>query len=400
MKKLVSVALALCLAFSCSLGAFGQISPGLPPADYSWISQGKTPEKLLTPESGGEIDLRSADLCALDLSDKGEALQKSATFDSKTKWPESLPAAFSPGAILRQGKDPGLGVRTLHRKKLTGKGVGIGIIDQPLLTGHIEYADRLRYYEQLGTPSEEQATMHGAAVASLALGKTVGVAPEALLYYISADPTIGNASHDWQYDLRDYARAIDKFVALNQTLAEDEKIRVISISLGWDESYAGFAEIQSAIVKARASGIAVLSTSMEPLSDWFFGMSRRPLSNPNKLSSLRPGLFWEQSLYAGQMSRSDYILLPMDYRTTASPTGERDYVHYVVGGLSWSVPYAAGLYALACQAVPGVSMEQFIAAAKKTADPVSTTNIGKQLPYGKAINPAAVITELKKARAR
>ena len=49
---------------------------------------------------------------------------------------------------------------------------------------HVEYRDRLRLYEEIHC-SDRVAQMHGAAVASIAVGKTVGVAPEAELYFIS-----------------------------------------------------------------------------------------------------------------------------------------------------------------------------------------------------------------------
>ncbi len=45
--------------------------------------------------------------------------------------------------------------------------------------------------------------MHGAAVASIALGQTVGVAPQADLYYISADyfePTVDGGRYKVRLD--------------------------------------------------------------------------------------------------------------------------------------------------------------------------------------------------------
>ncbi len=54
-----------------------------------------------------------------------------------------------------------------------------------LLVDHQEYRDRIRLYEEINIDKGTPAQMHGAAVASIAVGKTVGVAPEADLYYIA-----------------------------------------------------------------------------------------------------------------------------------------------------------------------------------------------------------------------
>jgi hypothetical protein len=60
----------------------------------------------------------------------------------------------------------------------------------------------------------------------------------------------------------------------------------------------------------------------------------------------------------------------MDSRCTASPTGNEDYVFYREGGWSWSIPYIASLYALACQVRPQITPEVFWAKAIETGDSV------------------------------
>jgi len=56
----------------------------------------------------------------------------------------------------------------------------------------------------------------------------------------------------------------------------------------------------------------------------------------------------------------------MDSRCTAGSYGEEDYVFWGSGGMSWVVPYVAGLYALACHADPDVTPEAFWQAAMET----------------------------------
>ena len=343
----------------------------------------------------GLSDLRGADLRDLDLTDREDVLF-SADFDTRTRWPDALPEDFDPERLLELGKDPGLGLRALHERGITGKGVGIAIIDQTLLVEHQEYGDRLRLYQEYHTAAQDPASTHGPAVASIALGETVGAAPEALLYFIADDVGTGTGSSFVQ-DMTYYAEDVDRFTALNETLPENEKIRVISMSVGWMPDTPGAEEIEAAIQRARAAGIAVVCVnSRDPLLEPWMGMGRRPYGDPNRLEDCLPGAFWEESLYSGEYRGTDgsLLLVPMDGRTAASPAGGAEYAYFAGGGTSWAVPYVAGLYALACQVKPEVTFEEFLAAARSTARPVSVWRDGVEYPYGKAVDPAALLEAL------
>ncbi len=366
-----------------------------PQAGLQWMPEWQEERGLgavLMPGEEGRLDLRGADLRQADLSGLG-GLLLDADFDSITQWPQAVPQGFDPEAVMELGKDPGLGVGALHAQGITGRGVGIAIIDQTLLTDHQEYADRLRLYQEYNTVASE-AQMHGAAVASIALGETVGVAPEALLYYI-ADQVGTEQGDDFVRDMSDYARDIDRFVALNETLPEDEKIRVISMSVGYLPEVAGAEAMDEAIARARAAGIAVVWVSDDdPLMSQFLGAGRAPLEDPDDIRAVRPGLFWTEYLYSGTLLNTDALLVPMDRRTAASPTGTADYTYYVDGGMSWAVPYVAGLYALACQVKTDVTFEEFVEAARATAQPLRITHEGREYPFGSVVDPAALLAEL------
>jgi hypothetical protein len=151
------------------------------PADYSFYNnQNPTLPAKFDPDSSNffQNDYRSTNLSALDLTHSLDGLLTS-DFDTKTVWPSTkkLPAGFDIQKIMEFGKDPGLGIRHLHAQGITGSGVGIAIIDQPMLVDHQEYATRLRLYEEINVAPNEHSAMHGPAVASIAVGKTVGVAP-------------------------------------------------------------------------------------------------------------------------------------------------------------------------------------------------------------------------------
>ena len=134
-------------------------------------------------ETGFVHDLRSKDISSIDLSNELDYLLI-ADFDDDTKWPRSVPKEYDIEKIKEYGMDPGLGIRKLHEEGITGQGVGIAIIDQSLLVNHVEYKDQIKLYEEIHINSDF-AEMHGPAVASIAVGKNVGVAPEADLYYIA-----------------------------------------------------------------------------------------------------------------------------------------------------------------------------------------------------------------------
>ena len=346
------------------------------------------------PSSG---DLRGTDLRDLDLTDEAERLF-AADFDTRTQWPEKLPEKFDPAQLLEWGKDPGLGLRELHQRGITGKGVGIAILDQTLLTEHQEYGDRLRYYQEYHNAAQEPASAHGPAVASIALGKTVGVAPEALLYYI-ADDNYRDEGSKFAVDLSYYAEDVDRFTALNETLPDEEKIRVLSISIGWTEETAGAEALEAAIARARAAGIAVVCVnSRDPLLEPWMGMGRRRRGSYNNRADFRPGVFWQELLYSGEFRGADgsLLLVPMDRRTAASPAGAEEYVQFAEGGMSWAVPYVAGLYALACQVKPEVTFAEFLAAAQATANPISIwKDEDAEYPYGRVVDPAALLAALE-----
>lgn len=351
-------------------------------ADYSFINPGKMTE---LPSGMRQGDLRSSNLSELDLKDKFEDLIK-ADFDSKTKWPEKLPDGFDPQLIMELGKNPGLGVRELHDKGITGKGIGIAIIDQGLLVDHIEYKDQLKLYEEIHC-FDGNAQMHGPAVASIAVGKTVGVAPEADLYYIAETHGVFKQG-EFEWDLTWLAKSIDRIVEINRILPEGEKIRVISISLGIGGGMNGYEKALTSVEKAKQEGIYTVYVDSNP----FKGLGREPLENADDINSYSKGKSWSSNRYP---YNNDKLLVPMDSRCTASPTGTDDYVFYREGGISWTVPYAAGLYVLACQVNPDTTPEIFWKEALSTGETVSVNNEDK---LGKIVNPAKLIEKIEELK--
>jgi hypothetical protein len=108
------------------------------------------PKYDLNLDRSWQVDLRSYDLTKLDLRNSIEDLLY-ASFDDRTVWPapNRMPSDFDWQKIMELGKNPGLGIRSLHQKGITGRGVRVAILDQPLLVDHQEYVERLRLYEEI-----------------------------------------------------------------------------------------------------------------------------------------------------------------------------------------------------------------------------------------------------------
>ena len=86
----------------------------------------------------------------------------------------------------------------------------------------------------------------------------------------------------------------------------------------------------------------------------------------------------------------------MDARTTASPTGFNDYAFYGEGGRSWSIPYIAGMYALAWQVDPGITPQEFWSKALQTGQTTQLVHNGKSYSFGVILDPQALIAAIQK----
>jgi hypothetical protein len=344
-----------------------------------------------------------ADWRGLNLSEDNFLYRKTdlfmATFDTRTKWPsaDQLPQGFDPQQIIELGKDPGLRIRKLHEQRITGEGVAIAVIDGVLLKDHVEYKDQLKFYEEMDDVKQEEyfPGMHGAAVSSIAVGQTVGVAPGADLYYVAISDMCDSTSVE-NLDFSCRANAIRRVVEINKTLPEDRKIKVLSMSFGWWPQGKGYEDIKAAVAEAKADGIFVISSNLDETYGFHFhGLGREPLADPNKFESYLPGLFWEKYFYDGTPLEQT-LLVPMDSRTTANQEGLTHYAFYRDGGWSWSIPYLAGMYALAAQVKPEITPEEFWNLALETGRTIQVKHGLKNYPLGKILDPQALIAALEK----
>ena len=354
MRRLLVPALLLCtllLALPALAGRWGYDPAALPDApteeDFSAFEAGSADR--IWGFVGG--DFSGKDLRALSPS-----FLARQSFDGATRWPgtDRLPAGFAPHDWLELGKDPGLGVRDLHRAGITGEGVRVAIIDKPIRPTHRELHGRLTYLQVYGDELEGlDPHFHGLACASILAGETVGVAPGAEVIYL-ATPDVGR-------NFEFYSHAAMRLIALNAKLPEDGKIRLVSISdgLGRDNPYSkDWTKAQEALAR---EGIEIVYSDLNVLSGLTWG-GALPWSDRAVAGSYAIARF-----LSDRGVQPEEVILPGDYRTTAGNSGDDAYTWWGDGGYSWAIPYAAGLAALAWQVEPTLTLAQIEEALIATA---------------------------------
>ncbi len=302
-------------------------------------------------------DVRCKDMSALDISGR-PGLIETLTFNPETIWPSQgkMPPGLSPNQIMTNAMNPGLGIRALHAQGITGAGVSVAIIDQAMYLDHPEFAGKVvRYYDLAGG---EQRSMHGPAVTSLLIGTNCGTAPGARVYYF--------ACRSWVYEV-DYAQALDWIIALNGTLPDSEKIRVVSVSAApgvvGNPSQPGQVTWDEACERAEAAGILVLYSTGTP-DTGLIGICWYDAFDPENVAKCAPGFPWQTPWFNPQT-----ILAPASVRTTAEEVynGDYSYIYWGAGGLSWSFPYCAGVLAMGWQLHPELTSEQMVDRLFQTA---------------------------------
>lgn len=347
-----------------------------------------------TKYEDGILNLQGADLSKLDLRDKSDLL-KLANFDNNTIFPSTdrLPENFNPQEIIEENKYAGLNIREMHEKGYTGKGVRVAILDQPLAINHSEFKDKIIHYEEIGYKKNTYGKMHGSAVTSILAGKTIGVAPESeVIYFAPHNYYIDKNGNNVTYNFP-YTKALKKILEMNKNLQPEKRIQIVSVSWGFNKRAPDYPELAETLKQLKDSGVFVISTAIYDSYDGFnmLGLTqdyKKGLDNPDayKFSKSYP----RSPESFAECSKGNILLVPMDKRTTAAPTGENDYAYYGAGGDSWIVPYVAGLYAVVKQINPNITPQKFWEKALETGTPEYTQS-GKLL--GKIVNPLKLTYE-------
>jgi len=382
--------------------------------------------KLEDIPTGSHNNIRNAigyDISPLDLS-RQELLD--LCIDKTTVMSAEQKAIID--EVKEKAKDPGLGIRNLHKQGYTGKGVRMAIIDQPI-GRHKEYASRIVKNIDINTAEiqkREYASMHAAAVASIAAGESVGVAPEAEIefysvIYFSNNP---NDIREWKKNVKEnikkypeskqwlqgelkaygkhkcpsnkpYVEAINQILDNNEKVPEKEKVSVISISWGFNRFAPGYDDLLKAVDRAKQQGVFIISTVLDEHYGFkTSGANRNPDGDLNNPETYEAGAFFKEiSENFDEQTKKETLLVPMDHRTVADFTDGESYRYEGNdGGMSWSTPWLAGMYVLAKQADPDITPENFWIIALAQSDECKNNDTGTTV--GRIINPQRLIDEI------
>jgi len=246
--------------------------------------------------------------------------------------------------ILEKGMNPGLGIRGLHKQGITGKNVTAAIIDQNLLLNHPEFKGKIIEYFDTGCEqAADSGSMHAAAVAGLFVGENIGTAPDARLYF-AAVPS-------WKGDSKYFAEALLWIIETNRKLPQNQKIRVVSVSAspsGYDFYKYNQNMWIEAVNIALSEGILVIDCR-EDESTGFISPAFYDLDYPDDITKCKTG--FANKIFAIQKNN---IGVPSCRRTVAEEYTEGNpmFAYHGQGGLSWAIPYAAGVLCLGWQINP------------------------------------------------
>jgi subtilisin family serine protease len=303
---------------------------------------------------------KGKDLLSVDIAELAMVLP-TLTFNEDTVWPASLRQVAK--HTMESAKEPGLDVRSVHSQGITGDGVSVGIIDQPLLQDHPEYAGKIVAYRNFVTGNGSESSMHGPAVTSILVGETIGVAPGARVFYAAVPSWLGDSEY--------YARALDWIVAENDKLPAGKKIRVVSVSAAPSGPGSPFEKNnemwENACDRAMKAGILILDCTSNDDRGLIGPCYHEASESRDSVSLCKygfPGL-------SGRSPSGRRVLAPCSPRTTAEVyvEGSFKYQYDGRGGLSWGIPYAAGVLALGWQVRPDLDQEQMVSLLKDTAFP-------------------------------
>lgn len=283
-------------------------------------------------------------------------LAYSLTFSNRTAF-ANAPAGFAPDALMQWGMSPGLNVDILHKHGFTGKGAVIAYVDQ-VLSEHPAYANVNLHYTN---NSHESDSMHGPTVLSILAGKETGTAPEAEVYYYGC-PGVEDAAP--------LAEALYQIIEQNKRLSEGKKITMVGFSNNMYRNRPNEQQFTDAVAACEEAGIMV----------WFCGeynlATFLPYSDRNNPANLVPDAklgSWAPSL----------VFVPGAGRSTASMN--QTYCYHASGGLSWTMPYMLGLYAIAIEIDPTLTADAIRALVIETA--YDTNGM-------KLVNPVGFVVEV------
>ena len=329
------------------------------------------------------VDISDYDLSGLDVLD--------VQYTEDTKWPSDeskMPKGFKPKEFLEYRKNPGLGIRQLHKQGIDGRGRKVAIIDLFRLVNHVEYHNQLKGYEEIDIDINRHDS-GGCAFASALVGRTCGIAPKAELYYFAVK---GGRTQIY------YAEAIEKVCELHKKLVNEGKsgIDAILINAGITnelfKNEEGYIQSISALEKANNLGIwcYVGGHNLKKHEMWrserVYCKADGDVDDPNDFLLDKYSVLNKIPLEQEELFRNS-LCFPSGGITVASEDKMNGYA-FIYKVSRFSAAYAVGLYLLAKDVKPDLTAEEYWRLGIETGD--------FRKGIGTIINPQRLINKLWK----
>lgn len=287
-----------------------------------------------------------------------ETLRK-ITFNSNTIFPQNSPIGYDNSML---GVDDE--IQKIHSMGLTGNGINIAVIDQPISSIHNEIKDSLISFND--NAINKNTEMHGTIVTSLLTGKNTGVAPNAKLHYFQVDAA------PVDYYINGVVKSLEDIYKMNEQGA-DIKIVNVSGPIIVDKNNFYQPKVTELIDMLKRQGCYVIDSNIFAKSN--FTCINKDYQNGEYYYSN-----WQE---VNKNAYKEKIAIPTGGKLYPSPFGESDYWYKSNSTYSWAIPKLCGLFALCLEANPQLSYDEFVRISNETT---ITNNEGVT-----TINPVGIV---------
>ena len=295
--------------------------------------------------------------------------------------PSGVPTAVADDAITHQDYADMLGLKDLHAKGYTGKGVTIAYVeDKPDLSTPELQGANIEVREACPFQSVPETISHSTTVASILANKDWGWAPEAKIINYRV-PTEGTKEIPEENCKSRLSESNKVYAQINRALSDGVDIISLSIASPMEES------IAPAIARAAQMGVPVIAGADNTVGD-----TNRSFGNLNTVAAV--GYTNLEGKRAETSSRGKHvtIMAPGEGIAERIPDSSGNLTKLGKGaGTSYSTPMVAGLLALGKQKWPNASGNQLLRSLINTAN---NNGQGWNEEYGWGlIDPVKFLTE-------
>ena len=334
-----------------------------------WLDEIYACKKEIQDEDIGELvkhfGVSFRDISGCDLSELDEAHYLGLVFNSSTIFPEKgrMPKGYKPNELIKQGKDPMLGIKKLHDQGIDGRGVVLATIDFGFQSqDHIEYkGSDIQVVDLFG---DTGCHFHADGVLSNLCGQNIGVAPKAKVYhyctYQGIDDKVDEATMQIFKDILAKIKAGEKIRAVNVSAP-------ISRCAGYnncktDEEFQKLNQersefFQPIIDQLKENGCEVIHSKR--FGEDFHCCDYNPITreiSKTSFATRMPDKYYQQKV--------SFICAG---KVIPEFTSNEGYQYQTESCFSWTIPQAVGMYALCLQQNPSLSWEEFTSMCHKTS---------------------------------